>query len=225
MLAHVGGLSTNSNIGTGKSLQPSCVDSRRSADARRGVSPSLNQPALLNFHSLLTRREHQTPSNSPRARCALRQMTANPPSSCTVYLLKAGKSLPAGSAHSMRASGAMFPSGSRIIASTLSITLPTAQVLSVRGSGGRSISFRKDECHVMHPLLRKIFNILVHLGNIHTHSLDWGCVRFSRRSREESQLQAKPDQENCNNSDTLMHAHASPPANRSNSLGRIVGTE
>jgi hypothetical protein len=41
--------------------------------------------------------------------------------------------------------------------SHLSITLPTAQALSVRGSGGRSISFRKDECHVMHPLLRKDF--------------------------------------------------------------------
>src|SRR5262249_19426564 len=41
------------------------------------------RPASLNFHSLLTRREHQTPSNSPRARCALRQMTANPSSSCT----------------------------------------------------------------------------------------------------------------------------------------------
>src|SRR5262249_20748061 len=141
----------------GNPLQLFGVDPRRSADARRGVSPSLNQPALLNFHSLLTRREQQTPSNSPRARCALRQMTANPPSSCTVYLLKAGKSLPAGSAHSMRASGAMFPSGSRIIASTLSITLPTAQVLSVRGSGGRSISFRKEQCHhVMHPLLLKL---------------------------------------------------------------------
>jgi hypothetical protein len=72
---------------------------------------------------------------------------------------------------------------------------------------GGSISFRKDECHVMHPLLRKIFNIPVHLGNIHTHSLDWGCIRFSRRSREESQLQAEPDQDNCNNSDTVMHAH------------------
>jgi hypothetical protein len=61
--------------------QPSCVDTRRSADARR--APSLSHPALLNFRSLLTRREHQTPSNSPRARCALRQMTANPSSSCT----------------------------------------------------------------------------------------------------------------------------------------------
>ena len=62
--------------------QPSRVDSRRSAEARRGA-PSLAQPALLNFRSLLTSREHQTPSNSPRARCALRQMTANPSSSCT----------------------------------------------------------------------------------------------------------------------------------------------
>ena len=70
--------------------QPSCVDSPRSADARRGA-PSLNQPALLNFHSLLTRREHQTPSNSPRARCALRQMTANPSSSCTCTSLNAYK--------------------------------------------------------------------------------------------------------------------------------------
>ena len=33
-------------------------------------------------------------------------------------------------------------------------------------------------------------------------------------SREESQLQAEPDQENCNNSDTVMHAHASPPGSR-----------
>src|SRR6516162_1839285 len=60
-----------------------CVDSRRSAGRKTWRAPSLNQPASLNFHSLLTRREHQTPSNSPRARCALRQMTANPSSFCT----------------------------------------------------------------------------------------------------------------------------------------------
>src|SRR6516225_5127329 len=67
--------------------QRTCVDSRRSADARRGAL-SLNQPALLNFRSLLTWPEHQTPSNSPRARCALRQMTANPSSSCTCISIR-----------------------------------------------------------------------------------------------------------------------------------------
>src|SRR5436190_8229940 len=59
----------------------------------------------------------------------------------------------------------------------------------------------------MHLLLRKILNILLHLEKIHTHTLDRACVRFSRRSREESQLQAEPDQDNCNNSDSVMRAH------------------
>src|SRR6266550_6271596 len=74
-------------------------------------------------------------------------------------------------------------------------------------SGAGSIAFRKDECHVMHLLLWKIFNILLQLRNIYMQTLDRACVRFSRRSREESQLQAEPDQDDCNNSDSVMRAH------------------
>src|SRR5262249_9139181 len=129
-----------------------------------------------------------------------------------------GKSLPRRwAAHSMRASAQVTAPGAitsmiAAVSSTLSITLSRAQCLSVEQSGGRSISFRKDECHVMHPLLGKISNILVHLKNIHTHTLDRD--RFSRPSREEGQLQAESDQDNRNNSDSVMHAHASPPGSR-----------
>src|SRR5262249_56066264 len=93
---------------------------------------------------------------------------------------------------------------SRLLYQGLSVFEPRA--------GGRSMSLRKDECHVMYPLLRKISNILVHLKNIHTHTLDRD--RFSRPSREEGQLQAESDQDNRNNSDSVMHAHASPPGSR-----------
>src|SRR5262245_53767461 len=96
--------------------------------------------------------------------------------------------------------------------SRMSVPLVQKQKLGVGEAAARSISFRKDECHVMHPLLRKISNILVHLKNIHTHTLDRD--RFSRRSREEGQLQAESDQDNGNNSDSVMHAHASPPGSR-----------
>ena len=57
----------------------------------------------------------------------------------------------------------------------------------------------------MYLLRRKIFDILVHLKNIYT--LEGPYVRFSRRSREESQLQAEPDQDNCNDNDSVMRAH------------------
>src|SRR5262245_6018327 len=66
-----------------------------------------------------------------------------------------------------------------------------------------SITFRKDECHVTHLLLRKILSILLPLENIHSQT----CVRFSSWSREESQLQAEPDQHDCKNRDSVMRAH------------------
>src|SRR5262249_45197094 len=90
-----------------------------------------------------------------------------------------------------------------------SITLSRAQC--VRAKSGRPINLlqkRRMSCQ----LLRKISNILVHLKNIHTHTLDRD--RFSRPSREEGQLQAESDQDNRNNSDSVMHAHAAPSGSR-----------
>jgi hypothetical protein len=36
----------------------------------------------------------------------------------------------------------------------------------------RSITIGKDECHIVEFLHRNIFDILVHLGDVHTHALD-----------------------------------------------------
>ncbi len=37
------------------------------------------------------------------------------------------------------------------------------------------------------------------------------CVHFNNRRREEKQLQAEPDQDNCKNSGNVMCAHNGPP--------------
>jgi hypothetical protein len=96
------------------------------------------------------------------------------------------------------------------------------------GNGVRSITVGKDECHVMELLHRKIFDILVHLGDIDIDALDGAYVRFSNRSGEESQLQAEPDQDNCHNSDSVMHAHNGPPtfaAGMSRHIARVTPVE
>jgi hypothetical protein len=98
---------------------------------------------------------------------------------------------------------------------------PATENRSCRSPSSRnqqSITFGKDECHVMYLLRQKILTVLLDLENIHGRDREYD--RFSRRSREESQLQAEPDQDNCNNSDGVMHAHnGSPVANALNAGG------
>src|SRR5882724_9090254 len=56
-------------------------------------------------------------------------------------------------------------------------------------------------------LHRKIFDLMVHLGDIDTHALGGAHVRRSNRSGEESQLQTDPGQEKCSDRDNGMCAH------------------
>jgi hypothetical protein len=80
-----------------------------------------------------------------------------------------------------------------------------------RGLKIRPITVRKDECHVVEMLHRKIFDTLLYLRDVHTPPLDGACVRYSNRTGGENQRQAEPNQDSCHNSDSVMYAHNWPP--------------
>jgi hypothetical protein len=76
------------------------------------------------------------------------------------------------------------------------------------------ITVGKDKCHIVEILHRKTLAMLMNLGDIDIGAGDRAYARFRNRSREESQLQAKSDHDNCHNSDGVMGAHDGAPTFR-----------
>jgi hypothetical protein len=71
----------------------------------------------------------------------------------------------------------------------------------------RSTTAGKDECHVVEILRRKVFDRMVHRGDIDTHAIGGAHFRRTDRSGEESQLHADPDQDKCDDRGNGMCAH------------------
>ena len=78
-----------------------------------------------------------------------------------------------------------------------------------RSSSNESVG--EHECHVAELLHRKICDTPLHLGDVHTLSLDDACVRYRNRGGKEKQRQAERNQDNWHNKDSVTYAHDSSP--------------
>src|SRR6267154_6593737 len=74
----------------------------------------------------------------------------------------------------------------------------------------RPITVRKNECHVVEMLHRKILDTLLYLRDVHTPPFD-ACICYSDRTGGENQRQPEPDQDGCHDNDSVRYAHDWPP--------------